>query len=581
RIAGPQRSFQVHPLTRPPTTERHPLFRLLRLNRNLRTMGRLRTILSVMAKYGFEQLIEYFNLPMSAGLRRWVLPRTAAEVAHLLPPERMRLAFEELGPSFIKLGQLLSTRPDVIPRSFAAEFAKLQDRVPSIRIEEVRRQVELELGREVEELFEWFDPEPIAAASIAQVHRARLLSGEDVVVKVRRPGVMELVETDIHLLMSTAALVERHLHESRLYDPVGLVREFAHTIRREMDFAREGHTIEKFAQLFAEDRTLYFPRLHWGATARGVLTMEYIDGIKISDIEALDRAGYDRKLIAARGADAFLVQVLRHGLFHGDPHPGNVYVLPGNVICLLDFGMVGRLDPNMKEFVSEILYTTLNRDVDTLISLLMDHGDVFDNINVRALRRDISDFIDSYYELPLRDISVGHLLMEFIQIVTRYSIRIEPDLMLLAKALINVEGMGRELDPDFDMTSHMRPFVTEEARGRLDPQRLLRDFSGYFNSLLHLTRSLPRDIKEIINRINRDKFKIDLEHRGLDRVINELDRSANRLSSSLTLAALIVGSSILAHMEDTVFRGIATFGFIIAGILGFWLVIAIFRSGRL
>jgi ubiquinone biosynthesis protein len=380
-------------------------------------------------------------------------------------------------------------------------------------------------------------------------------------------------------------MAERHIPNSEIYDPVGQVRELARTIRREMDLSLEGRTIERFATNFAGDQTLYFPKVYWQVTSKALLTMEYIEGIKVSDSESLRRAGMDLPLIARRGADAFVKMVLQHGFFHGDPHPGNVLILPDNVICLLDYGMTGRIDPFLKGYLTDILMAILRRDVEEVISLLIYSGDITDSINIRSLRRDLSEFIDKYYELSLQELQVGQLLVDFVEIITSYRIKFHPDLLLLAKAFMTIEGMGRNLDPAFDMTSHLRPLMTKEIRERISPGNAMKGLFGNFNSYANLIRSLPKDIKEILNRINRDKFKIDLEHRGLDRFTKDMDRSINRLSSSLIIAALIVGSSIVMQTsKGPLFMGFPLFAFLgysIAGMVGFIWLIAIIRSGRL
>lgn len=561
------------------------MLNIVQLNRNIRSIRRYRQIGRVLFKYGFDQLLEYLSLSHFVARGRKISRRAEIKIAQLSPAVRMRLALEELGPSFVKLGQLLSTRPDVLPKSYVTEFSKLQDKVPSFSIQEVREQVRVELGGEIEDIFSFFEPQPIAAASIAQVHRARLVCGEEVVAKVRRPGIVELVETDIDVLMGLALLAERHLPGSEIYDPVGLVREFARTIRREMDFSREGHTIEKIAGNFAGDKTLYFPKVFWKTTSKGVLTLEYIDGIKVSDLPALEHAGLDRALIAKRGADAFLQMVLVHGFFHGDPHPGNVFILPDNTICLLDYGMVGRLDEQLKAYLVDLLLAIIRRDIDEVVSLLSFSGDLPDQLNTRALKRDLSEFIDSYYEIPLQEIEVGRMVTDFIEIITTYHIKLQPDLMLLAKTLITIEGMGRELDPRFDMIDHLRPFLERAIQEKVSPLHLAKDAREHFFALIHLVKNLPKDLKELLNRINRNKFKIDLEHRGLDRFIKELDKSINRLSSSLIIAALIVGSSIIMQTDKGPlllgFPVFAFLGYTIAGFIGLWWVIAILRSGRL
>ena len=557
----------------------------LRFNRSIRSIRRYWNIVRVLSKYGFDQALEMLGLADMVVRSRRLLRSTPPDLARLSSAERMRLALEELGPTFIKLGQLLSTRPDVIPQAFVREFEKLQDDVPSFPFTDVTAQLVRELGGPVDQFFAWIDPEPLAAASIAQVHRARLTSGEDVAVKVRRPGIVELVESDISALMSLALLAERHVPGSELYDPVGLVREFARTIRREMDFSREGHTIEKFRDNFSHTPWMAFPRVYWPQSARGVLTMEFVTGIKVTDEDRIDRQGLDRALIARRGADAFLEMVLNHGFFHGDIHPGNVLILPDNVICLLDYGIVGRLDDTMKTFLTDTLHAIVNRDMDEVVSLLLFAGDISDTLDIRALKRDLSNFIDGYYEIPLKEIEVGRMLMEFIEIVTLYNIRIQPDLMLLTKSLVLVEAMGRSLNPAFDMVEHLRPFIARALRDKFSPRRVSGDLNKVLLSYLNLARNLPRDLKELINRVNRNKFKIDLEHRGLDKFTGDFDRSINRLSISLILAAMIIGSSIIMHADKGPqllgFPVLAFTGYTVAGVIGLWLVYAIIRSGRM
>lgn len=557
----------------------------LRVNRNIRSIRRYLNIVRVLSRYGFDQVLEMMGLADAVARSRRLFRHSQPDIARLTAAERMRLVLEELGPTFVKLGQILSTRSDVIPNAFVREFEKLQDNVPNFSFEEVLNQITEGLGAPVEQFFAEIDPVPLAAASIAQVHRARLLTGEEVVIKVRRPGIVDVVESDISALLALAGLAERHVPGSELYDPVGIVREFARTIRREMDFTREGHTIEKFRDNFIKTPWMYFPRVYWEQSSRAILTMEYIAGVKVSDHGKLFELGLDPVMIARRGADSFLEMVLNHGFFHGDVHPGNVLILPGNVICLLDYGIVGRLDDDLKRFLTDILTAIVNRDMDEIVSLLLFAGDISDTMDIRALKRDLFNFIDGYYEIPLKDIQVGLMLLEFIEIITLYSIRIPPDLMMLVKSLVLVEGMGRMLDPAFDMVEHLRPFIAKAIRQKYSPLRISRDANQILSSYLNLARNIPRDLKEIINRINRNKFKIDLEHRGLDKFTADFDRSINRLSTSMILAAMIIGSSIVIQTDKGPkfmdFPVLAFVGYIVAGLVGLWLVFAIIRSGRM
>ncbi len=558
-----------------------------KINRNIRTIRRYRNVLGILIKYGFGHVVEQLNINyyLELGRRIVTLGTATKEIERLTQPERLRLAMVELGPTFIKLGQILSTRPDIIPKEYADEFGKLQDKVPSIPFEEIELQIQRELGYPVDELFSDFSPIPIAAASIAQVHRGRLKSGEEVVIKIRRPGIKQIVETDVDILIGLAYLIENHIPTAEIYDPISVVKEFRRTISREMDFTREGHTIDRFAANFAKSTTVHVPRVHWPLTGEGVLTMEYIEGIKVSNLQLLQEAGYDLKEIARNGADVFLKQVLVDGLFHGDPHPGNFFILQGNRICMLDYGMVGRLDSELKYQLADLLLAILQRDVDNVISLLLYSGDITEDINTKHLKRDLSELIDDYYEIPLQEINAGKLLTEFIEILTHYRIKFPADLMLLGKALITIEGIGRQLDPDFNMIEHLRPFMEKLMREKVTPANVSKEMMRVAQSYGALAKNLPRDIKEFINRVNRNKFKIDLEHRGLEKLITDLDKSSNRLSFSMLIAALIVGSSLIMQTnKGPMLFGFPVLGFLgysIAAFLGLWLAIAILRSGRL
>ena len=558
-----------------------------RINRNIRSIRRYRTILGILIKYGFGHVVEQLNINyyLELGRRIVTLGTAPKEIERLTQPERLRLAMEELGPTFIKLGQVLSTRPDLIPREYADEFRKLQDKVPALPFQAIHGQIERELGVPLGDCFAYLDPQPLAAASIAQVHFGRLHSGEDVVVKVRRPGVDKLVETDLDILMGLAYLIENHIPTGALYDPMGIVKEFRRVIRREMDFSREGYTIDRFAGNFAEDPAVHVPKVYWQQTREAVLTMEYVDGIKVSDFERLQAGGHDLKTIARNGADCLLRQVLVHGLFHGDPHPGNIFILDNDVICMLDYGMVGRIDDDLKYQLSELLIAVLQRDVDRVISQLLYSGELTDDVDLKQLKRDLGEFIDDYYEVPLQEIHAGKLLGEFIDILTHYRIRFSPDLILLAKALVTMEGIGRQLDPNFNMIGHLRPFMERLLRERATPGHLSKELLRTAQAYGALAKNLPHDLKELLNRINRNKFKIDLEHRGLERLIADIDKSSNRLSFSLLIAALVVGSSLIMQTDKgPLLFGFPVLGFLgysIAGFLGLWLAIAILRSGRL
>lgn len=560
---------------------------LNRINRNIRSLKRYRQVLGILIKYGFGHIIEQLNIDyyLELGKRIVSLGTASRELERLTQAARLRFALEELGPTFIKLGQLLSTRPDIVPADIIAELQQLQDHLPPVESELVMARIHSELGYPVEDLFESFDNTPLATASISQVHRATLKSGEQIVCKVRKPEIEGVIETDIDIMMGLAYLVEKHLPGGDMYDPIGVVKEFRRTIQRELDFSREARTVERFASNFSTDPQVRIPKVYREYSGRTVLTLEYVDGIKISDIAQLREHGYDLQELAAIGADNFLKQVFVHGLFHADPHPGNIHVRENNVICIFDYGMVGRLDEELKLHLTELLFSVLRRDVDQIISQLLYSGDLHDETNLTNLKRDLTEFIDDYYDIQLQDMKVGRLLVEFVEILTVYRIKFPPTLMLLSRALIAVEGIGRQLNPEFNLVEQLKPFAENIVKNRYSPSSIARDATKTLQAYQSLGKSLPKDIKEFINRVNRNKFKIDLEHRGLERLINDLDKSSNRISFSMIIAALIIGSSLIMQTNNGPmlfgFPILGLLGYSVAGILGFGLAVAILRSGRL
>jgi ubiquinone biosynthesis protein len=558
-----------------------------RFNRNVRSLKRYRQVLSVLFKYGFGHIIEQLNIDyyIQLGKRAVTFGSTSRDLQRLPHGARFRLALEELGPTFIKLGQLLSTRPDLVPEDIINELKKLQDHLPAVPLDEVQAQIHSELGYPAEDLFASFEIIPLATASMAQVHRATLKDGTEVVCKIRRPGIEALITTDVDIMMGLAYLANKHLPGADMYDPVGIVKEFRRSIQRELDFSREGRTIDRFRKNFEEDETVYIPTVYWEYTGHTVLTMEYVSGIKISNFDELKRAGHDLKLIARRGANSFLKQVFQFGLFHADPHPGNLHILEDDVICIFDFGMVGRLDDELKIHLTELLLAVLRRDADHIITQLLYSGDLNDESSRKSLRHDLSEFIEDYYDTLLQDIKVGKLLFDFIQILSHHQIKFPSNLMLLSRSLIAMEGIGRQLDPHFNMVEQLQPFAEEIVKKRYSPGNMTRDMAGTIREYHALGKSLPKDIKEFINRINRNQFKIDLEHRGLERLVTDLEKSTNRISFSMVIAALIIGSSVVMQIDKGPslmgFPVIGLFGYSVAGFLGFGLAIAILRSGRL
>jgi ubiquinone biosynthesis protein len=545
-------------------------------------LRRLREITTVLVKYGFPDVVARLHLERTVALGRrlrfWRRREPWGSKA-----QRLRLALEELGPTFVKFGQALSTRADLLPDELVAELSRLQDEVPPLAAGTAEATIEAELGAPVSTLFARFDSVPIAAASIAQVHRANL-GGDEVAVKVRRPGIGATIERDLAILGQLARLAERYLPDADLFQPESLVAEFARSIRRELDLAREGRTIDRFAKNFAGDATLRLPRVRWERTSPGVLTLEFIDGRKVLDL-LRDPAGINLPLVARRGGDLLLKQVLRHGLFHADPHPANIFVLPGEVICLLDFGNVGQIDRPLQHTLAGLVHAVVREDADRVTSAILAIGRPLQPLDRIQLRRDVAELLDTYAGAPLGTLSIGGLLHDALSVMQRYRLQFPVDLMLLARAFVTVEGIGRQLDPSFQMVEHARPLVAEILRDRFSPSAVASGMGELGRELGEAAQAVPRDLVEIIAKARDDRLQIQFVHKNLEHFVQEMDRSSNRLSFAIVIAALIVGSSFVVqrgagpHLFGMPALGLV--GFVAAGFFGFWLAIGILKSGRL
>ena len=552
-----------------------------------RQLRRLREIVTVFVRYGFVDVVARLHLaPYLAFGRRLLFPwrRRGGEAEALTPQQRLRLAFQDLGPTFIKFGQALSLRADVLPPELVAELARLQDEVPPLEPGQAEAAVEAELRAPLKQIFCRFDQSPLAAASIAQVHRATFAGGEEVAVKVRRPGIAAIIESDVAVLSQIARLAERYLGDAELYGPSNLVGQFARSIRRELNLAREGRMIDRFRQNFAGDPTVRFPKVYWNHTTSGVLTLEYMPGIKISDVVSAG-PGFDVPLIARRGADAVLKQVLLHGLFHADPHPANVFVLPGNVICFLDFGNAGRLERPMREALAGLVESLVRQDADRLAEGLLSIAVPLGQVNTREFRQDLAEMLDTYGNVTLRDLSISELIRDSFAAMARYRLQFPSDLLLLARAFLTVESVARQLDPSFKLVDHARPLVERVLRERLTPSAIAARVSELGHEAAEALQAVPRDLVEIVRKARTDRLQIQFVHRNLEHFVQEMDRSSNRLSFAVVIAALIVGSSFIfqSNAGPHVFGypALGLGGYLVAAFLGIWLAIGILRSGRL
>lgn len=557
-------------------------------SRTYRHVNRYRQVLMVLMKYGFGGLIDRLNIAqyVEVGLQL-ISSERRAQLESLSTPQRVRMALEELGPTFVKLGQVLSTRPDWIPPEFTDELTKLQQHVPPFKFEDVRAIVEREMGRPLEETYASFDEVCIAAASIGQVHRATLINGEDVVVKVQRPNIQQMVEVDLEILLHLATLLEHHVEGWRTYRPSRIVEEFSRILEREMDYRTEAAHLERFATQFHDDRTIYVPKVFRDATTARVLTLEYVDVIPVTDVAVVRAAGLDPKVLARRGTELTLKQLFVHGFFHADPHPGNVFALPGNVVCLLDFGMMGRLDRAGRETFADLVFAVASRDPGgaTVALLKLTEQDNHHEPDPAAIERELSEFIDLNITRRLQELDFGKLMRELLDIVGRHRLFIPPDLVTMMKAAAAAEQLVGRLDPELNTLEVAEPYVRRVKLDRLRPRRLIHEAFESTGELLTLAREIPGGLRDLLRLAKRGDLKIGFEHRGLEKLIDAHERISNRVSFAIVAAALIVGSSIIVQADiPPKIAGIPVIGlvgYLVAGALGFVLLISILRHGRL
>jgi ubiquinone biosynthesis protein len=468
---------------------------------------------------------------------------------------------------------------------YIEELSLLQDKIPAFPFEKVRKVVSSEFNMSPEELFDSLEEEPFASASIGQVHRAVLKDGEAVAVKFQRPGIQKIIEVDLEIMLHLATLAEHHIEELSFQRPVKIVEEFARTLEKEIDYKNEATNMERIARHFLDDPHVYIPKVFRETTTTRVLTTEFIEGIKISDIESLEAAGLDRGIITARGADLVLEQIFVHGFFHADPHPGNIFVLPDNVICLLDFGMTGIVDRQTREDFVDLLDSIVHQNEVRVAQVLLKLTYWDNEPERRQFEREVADFMGRHLYKPLKDIELGKLLQQLLELATGLRLRIPPDIFLMMKAFSTVEGVGHMLDPDFDMIAQATPFIAEVKLARYKPQRIADDVYDLAAQLLHFFQQFPKDLLDLANLVRQQKLSLKIEHRGLETMLATHDRISNRISFSILIAALIIGSALIVISETPpLIYGISLIGILLfsaAAIMGIWLLVAILRKGKL
>jgi len=564
----------------------------LQLTRSVRSLNRLRHIAKVLTQHGFGHIVAQVNL--ARFLPVWMLRKRRAAPRPDEGPTTigMRLAqvCAELGPTFIKLGQLLSTRPDIVPPEALRALSSLQDDVPAFDPAIARETIAAELHRSAEECFARFDTTPIASGSVGQVHRARTRDGLEVVVKVRRPGIAEVIELDLHLLHWLADSAERMVPELQMYRPTMLVSELQEVLTRELDYVNEASATARFHRAFADSEGVRVPRVLWEHTAQRVLTLEALTGTnvaKIADGRPPEGPNFDRPQIARRIMDCFLRQVFELGEFHADPHPGNLLVTAPANVALIDFGQVGVLTDEWTTELIVIVLACVNREVGVVVDCLADMGALGPLTDRSALHRALQVMIDKYYGLPLKRFDLGTLFGEFSDVARRNDVVMPRDAALLIKTMGTVASVTNRLDPDLNLLELLKPRLKEAVTHRVSPSRLSREATLAGWHVLSMVRQAPGQLRSVLRRLSSGAWHLRVKHENLERLINELDRSSNRLAFSIVIAAIIVGSSVVLSTEKSItlwnipIQALGIVGYVLAGVLGLGLTWAIFRSGRL
>lgn len=547
---------------------------------NLDKVKRSRQIISVFMKFGLDYLFDVSRVNFITKIRN---RRKGYE--KLSNAERLRLAFEELGPTFIKFGQILSTRPDFLPPDYIRELEKLQDKVLPIETLRIRECIEKELNKPLNQVFKEFNEQPVASASLSQVHKAVLPNGETVALKIQKPGIRTTIEVDLSILESLADMLEKRLRNGSFYSPKSIVAEIKKTIRKEMDFLNEAHNFDKFRNNFKNIDYIKVPKVYWELTTEKLLTMEFIEGVKISEItQEKYRQQFDLKKIANQAAEALLKQILLDGFFHADPHPGNLFVQSPDTIVMLDVGMTGHLDERTIIIIAKILRSANEKNYSHIIRGLQDLGLVVQKVDKFSLRQDLDELLELYSNRPFKTISMTKMNQQILGIMMRHKMAIPSNLVMMLRSISIAESVGKQLEPDFDMFSLVQPFVRKIYLKLYSPRRWKERGVNVMDESVELVEHLPHHLSDLLRKLREGQFEVKLEHHNLEEITQEMKGSSNRIAASLIIAALIVGSSLILQqgIGPTISNVsiIGIIGYIIAGVLGLGLIISIFRSSR-
>jgi len=560
--------------------------RILELARTYRNLKRLKDIVLVLTRHGFGQLVEQINLGSYIPL----LKRIRRGPARDLPtptPERLVQVIEELGPTFVKFGQLMATRPDITPEEYVTALSELQDNVEPFHHDAARQIVSNQLGRPLDEVFSSFSDRPVASGSLAQVHSAEFEDGGRVAIKVKRPGAEKTAMADLDLLMGIAELAEKHVPELARFKPVMIVEEFGRALKRELNFTTEASTLVKFGKFYEDDETVTVPSVHWDYCTPDMLVMERIDGAPLTDLAALRSSGFDTQKLAENLCNAFLRQFFEFGSFHADPHPGNILALQGSRAALLDFGMVGHVSAELKGQLATTLLALVRGDMELIVSVYTDIGIFSEGADLAAVRLDLVEFFDRYYGVPARTIDMSEAFNDLLAVARRHDVNLPRDFVMLGRAFALMSSLVRELHPEIDIASAIKPYATRLLLDRLSPRHLLKRTGASLYYLTSFLNALPRDLRQLMKKAQNGRLALGFRHEGLEKLTSELDRSSNRLAFAMIIAAVIVGSSVIMamkikpHIWGTQISVLGLVGYVVAGFLGMGLAWAIYRSGKL
>lgn len=545
--------------------------------------GRYRDIAMALMRHGFGYMVEEMGFFQALSLpRRWIMREGIPESKSL--GERIRHVLEDLGPTFVKLGQLASTRSDLLPPGIVQELTKLQDQVPPFSSEMAKGILEQELSVPLEQVLSHFDDAPLAAASIGQVHVGKLVTGEKVAIKIQRPGISPIIRRDLDILRDFVALAERRWEWVIRYQLREMVEEFADSLLAELDYSHEGRNTEKVGQQFTDNPHIHIPKIYWDYTSAKVLTMEYMDGIMLNQREVLLSRGYKLKGIAQKLVDSMLNQIFIEGFFHADPHPGNLMIMKDETLAYLDFGMVGRLHGDMKEHLASLIIALMRKNTDSMVRAIDKLGMIPEGINMSVLHGDLDRLRDEYYDIPFSRISIGKALSDLFGVAQRHQITLPPDIILLGKALVTLEGVIEHLDPNISIIDMAEPFGRKLVREKLNTRRLRGKLSSGVSHLVESIIELPGQARLLTSIINKGKLKLEVSVPEVDQVMKKLDQISNRLSFSIVLLAfsiLMVGLIVGAALSDQKWNiPIVEIGLVVAGLMVVWFIIHIIRSGR-